>query len=233
MINKSELFVQTPHPDLVNNFFHTLNSSNVLNAVYWWEYFREINHVEGDIVECGVGRGRSLITLASINKLVSTLNSSQERKIFALDSFEGFPEPTEFDQSLRNPKKGEWSFSPNNEFKYSPDSLAKILEFAEVDSDIEFVKGFFDKTTQNLSVENIAILHLDGDLYDSVKSPLDNLWQKVSVGGLIVIDDYLFEESDNECWPGARKAVMDFLETNFSFEYLESIRGTPYLKRVK
>ena len=42
-----------------------------------------------------------MITIASINKLISSLDDRQERKIFALDSFEGFPEPTEFDNSIR------------------------------------------------------------------------------------------------------------------------------------
>ena len=47
------------------------------------------------------------------------------------------------------------------------------------------------------------------------------------------VDDFLYNEQDNEAFPGARRAVMDFLEENNCFDYLESIRGTPYLKRFK
>ena len=83
------------------------NLNNALNAVYWWEFFREVQDVKGDIVECGVGRGRSLITLSAINKLTSVLEGCGERKIFAFDSFQGFPEPTFNDKSPRNPKKAE------------------------------------------------------------------------------------------------------------------------------
>jgi len=217
----------------VDDYYHILNSSNVLNAVYWWEFFSQIRGLGGDIVECGVGRGRSLITIASINKLISSLDYREERKIFALDSFDGFPEPTEFDNSPRSPKKGEWSMSPNKQFKYSPETIAKVMKLADIDSKIDYVEGFFDKTTENLEVENISILHLDGDLYESVKTPLNNLWQKVVIGGLIVIDDYTVEKTEDESFPGARTAIKEFLRDNVCFDYLTSMRGTPYLKRVK
>ena len=230
----ANLFKQTKHPDDLSDFYHLYNSSNVLNAIYWWEYFREISfhEIDGDIVECGVGRGRSLITLATINNYISSANDVEKRRIFALDSFEGFPEPTSFDVSTRNPKKGEWSSSPNNQFEYSPDALQTVLKKAGLNEDIIFIKGFFKETTKNLSIERISILHLDGDLYESIRDPLNNLWSKVSLGGVIVLDDYLFKGEESESFPGARKAVMDFLEENSSFKYLESLRGTPYLKRI-
>ena len=237
MNNVSDLFKQTPHPYEVNDYYHVFNSSNILNIIYWWEYFREINFtdIKGDIVECGVGRGRSLIALSAINRLISRYYSVPPKKIFALDSFEGFPEPTIYDESKRNPQKGEWSKSPNNQFEYSPEAIQKILKTAELDVDIKFIKGFFDKTIPSLPVNKISILHLDGDLFESVSFPLNNLWNKVSVGGIIVIDDYLYDDksTDNQAFPGARKAVIDFLKNNDCFDYLKSIRGTPYLKRVK
>ena len=237
MKNINSLFKQTSHPKDVDDFYHIFNSNNLLNAIYWWEYFREINfnEVEGDIVECGVGRGRSLISLSAINRFVAQYYDSKQRKIFALDSSEGFPEPHSFDLSKRNPKKGEWSTSPNNQFEYSISSIKKVLKLADLDVDVNFVKGFFDKTTQNLQVNKIAILHLDGDLYESVKFPLDNLWNKVSLGGIIVLDDFSYDEktTNDEPFPGARKAVMNFLKSNNNFDYLKSLRGTPFLKRVK
>ena len=95
------------------------------------------------------------------------------------------------------------------------------------------MEGFFDKTTLNFQSDAIAILHLDGDLYESTLHPLKNLWEKVVIGGIVVIDEFLFYKQDNEAFPGARSAVMEFLDNNNCFEYLESIRGTPYLKRLK
>jgi hypothetical protein len=236
----SELFLQTTHPKSVSDYFHCYNSNNILNVIYWWKFFEMISKIPGDIVECGVGRGRSLITITSLRNYLELSNPLiPKRKIFALDSFEGFPEPTQNDSSIRNPKKGEWSKSPNHEFDYSITEISKVLNFAELDvSDsnrLEFVKGFFNDSTPKLNVEKIAILHLDGDLYESVLSPLKNLWSKVQLGGLIVIDDYILEDSEfeKEAFPGARKVVNEFLNTNKCFECRKSIRGTPYLIRIR
>ena len=72
MVNSYELFEQVAHPNDVDDYYHIFNSSNLLNSVYWWEFFNQIRGLDGDIIECGVGRGRSLITIASIDKLIST-----------------------------------------------------------------------------------------------------------------------------------------------------------------
>ena len=153
-----------------------------------------------------------------------------------MDSFEGFPEPSIEDGSWRDPKKGEWSKSPNNQFDYSVNNLKHILEKADLSSeDCTICKGFFDKSTKDLNVNKIAILHLDGDLYNSVKQPLDNLSNKVAINGLIIIDDYSLndENQSNEAFPGARRAVEEFLLDNTNFTIKESIRGTPFLIRTR
>ena len=127
MLTPDNLFNQVRHPKSVDDYYHIFNSSNALNVVYWWELFRQVQGVKGDIVECGVGRGRSLITLSAINKLSSVIERCDERRIFALDSFQGFPEPTLKDASSRKPCKGEWSKSPNNQFLYSPRAIKEVL----------------------------------------------------------------------------------------------------------
>ncbi len=236
----SDLFKQTPHPKDISDYYHCFNSSNILNVIYWWKFFEMVRNIPGDIIECGVGRGRSLLTIMSLNNYLNkTFQSSSPRKIFALDSFEGFPEPTIYDLSPRNPKKGEWSTSPNNQFNYSIHEISKILFLAQLNptdcDQLVFVKGFFDITTPSLNVNKVALLHLDGDLYESILIPLDNLWSKVAIGGIIVIDDFLIEEPKDELegFPGARKAVYQFLKINDCFELKESIRGTPFLLRIK
>jgi hypothetical protein len=123
----NDLFNQTIQPKELNDYFHCYNSNNVLNVIYWWKFFEMILSVQGDIVECGVGRGRSLITITSLcNYLELSGSPIQRRKIFALDSFEGFPEPTENDFSIRNPKKGDWNKSPNQQFEYSINEISKV-----------------------------------------------------------------------------------------------------------
>jgi hypothetical protein len=244
-----KIFKQTKHPTDVVDYYHTYNLPNVLGDVYWLRLFDQIQSVEGDLVECGVGRGRSLITLLSLN-LYFKMTGGISRCMYALDSFQGFPEPTKEDKSRRNPKKVDWSQSPNGNFEYSIENLFKILTFAglnvpffrESDSsyltngaNLKIVKGFFDETTCNLSTEKIALLHLDGDLYNSVKIPLANLASKISIGGIVVVDDFQVgdEMSEDEAFPGARTAINEFLLRHDNFVMKESIRGTPVLVKMR
>ena len=235
---RHQLFVQLPHPAEVNDFFHVLNIANILNVVYWNEYFRIVQDVTGDIVEFGIGRGRSLLTIMGIETMFRTFDGYNPRKIHALDSFEGFPEPTAEDTSPRAPRKGEWSQSPNGQFQYSIANLREIIEKAgiphSIHKELVLIKGFFDQTAHQVSTESIAILHLDGDLYASIKAPLSILANKVARGGVIVIDDYLMNDShqESEPFPGARLAVDEFLQSRNDFEQRVSMRGTPYLLRT-
>jgi O-methyltransferase len=197
-----------------------------------------VKGVNGDIVECGIGRGRSLITIMVLESLSRTFPDYMPRKIFGLDSFEGFPEPSKEDASPRNPKKGEWSASPNGEFTYSIENLIKIIHNAEIDpsviSDLTLLKGFFDRTALEATAKKIAILHLDGDLYHSVFDPLFILEEKIAPGGVVVLDDFKLYNPDrkNEAFPGARRAVEEFMNDRNDFAVRESIRGTPYLLKA-
>ncbi len=55
MPKPDKLFKQIRHPKSVNDYYHIFNSSNALNVVYWWEFFKQVQGINGDIVECGVG----------------------------------------------------------------------------------------------------------------------------------------------------------------------------------
>ena len=238
MNQRASLFKQTKHPAEVSDYWHVFNTSNILNVVYWLEYFRMTQEIKGDLIECGIGRGRSLLTMMALESLFRTFSGYTPRKTFGLDSFEGFPEPSEEDISPRNPKKGEWSVSPNGEFSYSIENLKKIIQNAEIASDVVndliLMKGFFDKTAPEVTTNNIAILHLDGDLYHSVRDPLFILSDKITVGGVVVIDDFRLRNPDSksEAFPGARRAVEEFMDARKEFVIRESIRGTPYLLKV-
>jgi hypothetical protein len=67
------------------------------------------------------------------------------------------------------------------------------------------VKGLFQDTLAKAEISQIAVLHLDGDWYDSVRVCLEGLYDRVSPGGIIQIDDYGY-------WAGARRAVDEFIE---------------------
>ena len=183
----------------------------------YWEIFTDmIKGIPGDIVECGVGRGVSLIKIGKINR---------DRIIFGYDSFLGFPEPTPEDNSKRNPKKGEWSKSLDGTFDYTKQYVSDILA-AEGLGNIILVDGFFDKTLNDHPDRPIALLHVDGDLYQSHKVILENLFGLVSCGGLVIFDDVYKDKS--ECpFPGAYKAVKEFLGDRFD-DMKKSISGNYY-----
>jgi SAM-dependent methyltransferase len=211
--------------------FHQLNIGNIGNVVYWWQFLEIISKVPGDIVECGVGRGRSLTILSALNHLLAEKGISARRKVFAYDSFEGFPEPATQDASRRNPKKGEWAGSPRGQYQYSEEFTRLVLSEAGVpidDDTLTITKGFFcDSLVSHPDNQPIALLHLDGDLYESYKDVLERLYDQVAPGGILVFDDFMVDEPKDEPWPGARLAVKEFFGSKID-DFKESIGGTYY-----
>jgi O-methyltransferase len=229
---KNIIRFESKHNPEIDEKFHQLNIGNIGNVIYWWKFFGMIKNVKGDIVECGVGRGRSLLVLAAINQLLEQ-NEGGRRAIFAYDSFKGFPEPTTEDTSPRQPKQGEWSGSPSGKYKYSIDFTKQLLKEAGIPTEVinlKLSKGFFCDTLPLHPKQPIALLHIDGDLYQSYKDTLVSLYDLVAVGGLIVFDDFLAEPEQNESWPGARLAVKEFFSDKYS-QLQVSERGTCYIVR--
>ena len=247
MKSQPELFRQTKHPKEVDESFHIFSSSNISNVFFWNIIFNNLskeNVFFNSIVECGVGRGRSLLTINQLLDIYIKTNSisfnkfdfQEKIKVFGLDSFEGFPQPSEFDKSFRNPKKGEWSYSPSGKYKYDIEFIHKIFSNAGVTIDyLELIKGFFKESTVKLKTKNlkIGILHLDGDLYNSIIEPLTNLSEFVVKGGYIVFDDFILDTKSKDAFPGARKAYQEFFnkyENNYI--HFPSVRGNVILKKL-
>jgi len=175
----------------------------LMQLLYFDELFQLIADVEGDIVECGVGYGQSLFKLCCLAYYEAT-----GRRIYGLDSFEGFPEPSEEDRSPRNPRKGDWNVATAETIKrlladhgFEPEFIAGRLTL---------VKGFLEDSLPSLDVEKIAFLHLDVDLYHSYRVALEHLWPKVVVGGVVLFDEYK-QPAALEKFPGAAKAIDEFL----------------------
>jgi hypothetical protein len=71
-------------------------------------------------------------------------------------------------------------------------------------AEVHVVKGWFEDTLRTAATGPIAVLHLDGDWYESTRTILDALYGRVVAGGFVVVDDYGH-------WPGCRRAVDEFL----------------------
>ncbi|MEQ8667379.1 MAG: TylF/MycF/NovP-related O-methyltransferase [Rhodospirillales bacterium] len=189
-----------------------------------------VKNVDGAIVECGIGRGRSLVVLSALNTLLGDGHGGG-REIFGFDSFQGFPEPRPEDASYREPKKGEWSSSPSGMYEYSPDFILEVLACANLEGKVKrdaLHKGFFCETLPTFDCGTIAILHLDGDLYDSYRDPLLNLYDRVAVGGVIVFDDFATVPDGPDRFPGGRQATIEFFADKPE-DLRNTNRGTPYV----
>lgn len=179
-----------------------LTYTHASRLLYFRRMFDLVKDVDGDIVECGVGRGNSLVLLAFLAK-----EEAHKRHLWAFDSFEGFPQPAAEDASVRNPKKGDWSRTG-----------VRLVEQALVDggldvpfvrSHVTLVKGFFEESLPKYAGGRIALLHLDVDLYTSYRTALTLLYPKVAVGGVILFDEYM-STIDHLHFPGAQKAIAEY-----------------------
>lgn len=144
--------------------------------------------VAGAIVDCGVWNGGSTIILGT---------NAPDREVWAFDSFEGLPAPSQVD--------GEKSFDHVGDCLGSEDMLRRGFAATNDPARLHVVKGWFDQTFPAAAAEigPIAVLHADGDWYDSVKLTLETFYDQISPGGFVVIDDYGH-------WIGAKKATDEF-----------------------
>lgn len=148
------------------------------------------------LVECGSWNGGSGGILAKV---------AGNKKVWLLDSWEGMPEPTKEDIKFGKVKK----YVAKKGLQNSSYNRAEELIFDKLgmsNKNIHLVKGWFEKTISTIKedIGKIGLLHLDCDWYESVKFCLDELYDNVCIGGVIVIDDY----GD---WGGCKKAVDEYI----------------------
>lgn len=182
----------------VNPILLTLKMARTL--LYMNRVFEEIGKRKGVFVECGIGKGRTFAVLAILAAL-----EGRGRKLFGFDSFVGFPEPSQKDNSPRLPKKGDWN---TNSVALIRKRLAAAGISLAANNTIEIIPGFFNDTLPVWNHEPIALLHLDVDLHDSYAICLEKLYPRVVSGGAILFDEY---KDAAEKWPGAVLAIDKFL----------------------
>jgi len=150
--------------------------------------------VVGDFVECGVWRGGSCIFMAGYLKV----NPAEKRRIFVADSFQGLPAP-----SLAQDMGLDLSKAVYPELAVDDETVRENFAVYGLASEaVVFAKGWFKDTLPRLQTDEIALLRLDGDLYESTMDSLEALYDKVSPGGIVIIDDYAIEQ--------CRLAVADY-----------------------
>lgn len=188
--NRIEPIVGTQYPD-------------VQRFLYFYRLFQRIEGIDGDVVECGVWRGRSLLWLSIFVK-----EELRGRKVWGFDTFEGFPTPGGEDQSHRRLQRGELG---DTSIPYVSNLLLRAgLDRPFVTSQLTLIKGLFQESLTKYRGEGIAFLNLDVDLYDSYRTCLEQLYPQVVPGGVVVFDEYL-NTKEHTKFPGAQRAIDEYL----------------------
>lgn len=167
--------------------------------------------IPGAFVECGTWRGGALAYIARAAKRLGL----HDRPIYGFDSFEGLPEPVERDGDTVIQRSAELRSAPPSTAgtlsggpwcRATYKSCAAVLaETAYPPQLMNIRRGWFQHTLPNAKREigPIAILRLDGDLYESTKVCMMTLYDNIVPGGFLIIDDY-------GVFPGCRRATDEF-----------------------
>jgi O-methyltransferase len=165
------------------------------------------HRIPGDIVECGVWRGGSMQAVA----LTLLEAGSTDRELQLYDTFEGMPPPTDRDQRRHDGRAAAELLAAHGRdsrvwaVATLEDVRAGMRELDYPSERIHFHRGLVEDTIPSEAPERIAILRLDTDWYESTRHELEHLYDRLSPGGVLIIDDYGH-------WEGARQAVDEFLE---------------------
>ncbi|MBX3657858.1 MAG: class I SAM-dependent methyltransferase [Ramlibacter sp.] len=159
--------------------------------------------VPGDLMECGVWRGGLPIFMRAVLKT----HGVTDRCVWAADSFEGLPEP----DAKRFPKeaKAHHGALMRDGFRHFAAGLdvvrANFERYGLLDGQVRFLPGWFKDTLPDAPIEQLAVLRLDGDYHESTRDCLVHLYDRLSVGGYLIVDDYGEDE-----WTDCRAAVDAF-----------------------
>jgi len=184
---------------------YTVTSVERMYALYKATQYIAMSNISGDIVECGVWKGGSMMLAASILKLLG----DTDRRIYLYDTYSDMTEPTEKDIDYKGESaKGKWK-------EYNTKWCSIMLEDVKramytigyPQENMHFIKGKVEDTIPGTIPSKIALLRLDTDFYESTYHELLHLYPKLVPDGVLIIDDYGH-------YMGAREAVDKYFHEN-------------------
>ncbi len=203
-----------------NGFYITSEPVRIGKIISQYELYRSIINLPGQVVECGVFKGASLIRLAAFREI---LEGQASRKLVGFDAFGKFPQP-----------KGEADQKFVQEFEtaagegISQEELESVLAYKQA-GNFELVPGNILETVPAYCEAHpelrIALLHIDVDVYDATLCILENLFDRIVSGGVLMLDDYGTLE-------GESRAVDEFIQgTGYKIEKLPYAPTPAYIRR--
>jgi|TARA_B100000315_G_scaffold245396_1_gene271212 hypothetical protein len=195
------LFDFTKKFEYENGFYLTSDITRIGKLLSQYELYKKTVNLPGDIIECGVFKGASLIRLASFRDL---LESTYSRKIIGFDTFEKLPSTNYYDDIQVLNK----FIDEAGDKCISIEELTRTLHRKGL-KNIELIKGDINITIPEYVKKcpslKIALLHIDTDVYEPAVTILEYLYEKIVREGIIMFDDY-------GTFPGETKAVDEFFK---------------------
>lgn len=187
---------------------YTMTSKERMYALYNALLYLEGNAIDGDLVECGVWKGGSVMLCA----LTLQLLGNTSRRIYLYDTFEGMSEPTDRDVDLVGQRAADllaaaprsapiWAVSPRSEVE------ANLAKTGMASDRFVLIEGKVEETIPAIHPDQIALLRLDTDWYESTLHELTHLFPLLSGNGILIIDDYGHHR-------GAKEATDRYFEDN-------------------
>nr|Q9AJU0.1 RecName: Full=8-demethyl-8-(2,3-dimethoxy-alpha-L-rhamnosyl)-tetracenomycin-C 4'-O-methyltransferase; AltName: Full=O-methyltransferase III [Streptomyces olivaceus]CAD57141.1 O-methyltransferase III [Streptomyces olivaceus]CAP12609.1 rhamnose C4'-methyltransferase [Streptomyces olivaceus] len=168
--------------------------------------------VPGDLVETGVWRGGSSIFMRAVLRA----HGDTARRVWVADSFEGMPEvgadSHAVDREMRLHEHNGVLAVPLEQVR------ANFERYGLLDDQVRFLPGWFKDTLPGAPTGRLAVIRLDGDLYESTTDALENLMPRLSPGGFVIIDDYAID--------ACRDAVHDYRGRYGISDPISEIDGT-------
>jgi O-methyltransferase len=196
------------------------DASRVLSLIYAVRYI-ERNCVSGAIVECGVWKGGSMMAVARTLLEMGVT----DRQLYLCDTFHGMPPPADRDlHSTGVPAEqyfkeqniphyqGCWCFATLDEVKQNLNLTGYPV------GNIHYVKGKVEDTLPEQAPDVVSLLRLDTDFYESTRHEMVHLFPRLSVGGVLIVDDYV-------SWRGSREAVDEYLRDHKVRMFLNPVGG--------
>jgi O-methyltransferase len=193
-----------------NHLLEKVREHTMVDVYRLWELFditKMCQDIPGDVLEVGVWRGGTgaFLTTNSPNKLV-----------YLADTFTGVVNPSDNDFSYNGGEHADTSVQIVEELLKSIGSSNYFL-----------LQGEFPSETGHLIPDSLCFVHIDVDVYDSARQIWEFIQGRISLGGVVVFDDYGFSSTD-----GVTKLVNE-IRTSKRFKFFYNLNGHAILIRIE
>ena len=169
--------------------------------------------VPGDLIETGVWRGGACIFMKANLKAWGDIT----RKVWVADSFEGLPKPN---GAIFPADDGDELFKLGGLAVGVDQVKNNFRRYDLLDERVEFLVGWFKDTLPTAPLDQLSIIRLDGDMYESTIQAIEVLYPKLSPGGFCIVDD--FGSHVSQC----QRAIHDYRSAHGITDPIIDIDGT-------